>query len=514
VKRLLTALIAAALLPAVPASAAGRRHPSLVHDGQTGHSRLPALYRPVPGDANPDDGYSQPDTQIEPSIAVNPANPRNAVAVYQEGRFADGGAYTIGYATTFDAGRTWTYGELPKLTRNGSQGGPWERASDAVVAFGPHNLVYANALDIDFNSGNGLHSGVSVNVSRDGGRHWSAPVFIQDDSLGVPATNDKNWIVVDTSSAPGHHAGRVYVVWDRVAPILYDYCDHDCDRLSNWLPDMQQLPGIVSPDQGVGAIPVIQRDGGLGVVVETIAPGLPPALAAPSVVYMSAPLAGSTPYPAPLAFLPPVQIAADDSSGVAGQRASGGLPSAAVDPRTGTLYAAWDDARFRADGVNDAVISRSSDDGLTWSPPRRVDQGAIDDKIDHYDVAVAAGSDGRVHLMWRQRDESGRGPLFSPLVDTFYAESYDGAATFTRPLRVDTVPSDVRYDAFSRGGAFEGDYNEIASWGPYTYVVRCQGRPRYRGEPAALAPADATSLRLARRGHQHQAAWVAVVQDR
>jgi hypothetical protein len=36
--------------------------------------------------------YVQPATEIEPSVAVNPANPKNVVTVYQEGRIADGGA--------------------------------------------------------------------------------------------------------------------------------------------------------------------------------------------------------------------------------------------------------------------------------------------------------------------------------------------------------------------------------------------------------------------------------------
>ena len=75
-------------------------------------------------------------------------------------------------------------------------------------------------------------------------------------------TNDKNWIVVDNSGAPGHHKGRVYVVWDRVAPVVYDYCDHDCDKLGNWLPNLQTVSGLVFPGQGIGAYPLILKDGG------------------------------------------------------------------------------------------------------------------------------------------------------------------------------------------------------------------------------------------------------------
>ena len=96
---------------------------------------------PVAPGLDPIQDYVQPDTQIEPSIAVNPANPKNVVAVYQEGRVADGGDATNGFATSTDGGKTWKYGELPGLTTYPGQGGQFERASDAVVAFGQGNLV-------------------------------------------------------------------------------------------------------------------------------------------------------------------------------------------------------------------------------------------------------------------------------------------------------------------------------------------------------------------------------------
>src|SRR5438046_1416201 len=138
--------------------------------------------------------------------------------------------------------------------------------SDAVAAFGPNNVVYANSLVFDQDEDSGLPSGIAVNVSKDGGRTWSDPVVFQDDEIG--GLNDKNWVVVDSSDAPGHHKGRVYVIWDRIAPVLVDYCDHDCDRRSNWLPDFQTIPNVVFPAQGSGAQPADRHDGS-----RRIAPG-------------------------------------------------------------------------------------------------------------------------------------------------------------------------------------------------------------------------------------------------
>jgi hypothetical protein len=509
-------LIAAA--PAATAQTVGAApFPVLVHDVKTG------VYAAgnTTGDNSDMQNLVQPDTQAEPSIAVNPQNPLNVVATYQSGRRANGGDATNGYATSFDGGATWTYGELPKLTTQIEPKGTFERASDAVAAFGPDNTVYINSLVFDQDTSNGLRSGMAVNVSKDGGKTWGDPVIFQDDQLG--GTNDKNWIVVDQSDAPGHHKGRVYVIWDRVAPVVYQYCDHDCDQRANWLPTFDALSGVVFPGQGIGAYPVVMDNGGLGIVISTLSAGVEtspdePDEGADNQVFISAPTAGRTPYPAPLQFLPPIQIAENRANPVVAQRASDGLPAAAADPNRGTLYSVWNDGRFRSDNVSDAVISRSTDNGQTWSTPGRVNPGPKDDKVNHYNVTVAVGGDGTVYVDYRQRDEFGAPPLFAPpRIDTYHQQSTDAGRTWTAPLLIDSVPSNPLYGAFSRDGTFEGDYNQTTTAGGYTYVTRAKGLPATEGERPALTPVPGsmTQVELTPNGlgHQHQSNWVALVRD-
>jgi hypothetical protein len=509
-----------AMIWPVAATAAPAPQPVLIRDVMTGSYTLGS--EPLGATDNPIQDWIQPDTQIEPSIAVNPGNPKNVIAVYQEGRIANGGDATNGFATSFDAGKSWISGELPKLTHRVGQGGTWERASDAVVAFGPGNVAYANSLVFDQNEENGLPSGIAVNVSKDGGRTWSPPVVFQDDKLG--GLNDKNWVVVDQSDAPGHHKGRVYVIWDRVAPVVYNYCDHDCDQLGNWLPNLKTIPGLVFPGQGIGAYPMVMKDGGLGIVMDTTTGGLPttfggegePDVGLGEQVFSLAPLAGSTPWPAPLGFLPPIDIASDKANPVRAQRASEGLPAATVDPTSGVVYAVWDDGRFRTDAVNDAVITSSTNGGVTWSPVARINPGPRNDSVNHYNVTVAVSDKGVVQVAYRQRREaaSGLAKDFSPTIDTFFQESRDGGKTWSAPLQINSVPSYALYDAFSRNGSFEGDYNQMASAGGNTYVVRDQGQPLTPGEPPALSANGATVvLTAAGKGHQHQRTWVALVRD-
>src|SRR5439155_25802912 len=203
------------------------------------------------------------------------------------------------------------------------------------------------------------------------------------------------------------------------------------------------------------------------------------------------PGAGSEPWPAPLTFTQTtIPVATNEAVPVRYQRA-GSLPGAAVDPVSGAIYVAWEDSRFRTEPnspVNDAVITKSTDGGLDWSPVSRVNGGPTDDFVNRYNVAVAVGQDGTVHVAYRQRQEAAD-PLssgMSPFIDTYYQESHDGGATWSSPLQVDRRRTNFFYGAFSRDGLFQGDYNQLASGGKLVYVVRDESFRLSSGEPAGL----------------------------
>ena len=99
-----------------------------------------------------------------------------------------------------------------------------------MVASGPADIVYYSSLVFDDTTGQGLRSAIVNSTSHDGGLTWDAPTTVIDDQGG--GLNDKNWEVVDnSSSAPGHHLGRLYVGWDRIAPVLAAYSD---DQGATW----------------------------------------------------------------------------------------------------------------------------------------------------------------------------------------------------------------------------------------------------------------------------------------
>src|ERR671936_2437133 len=131
------------------------------------------------------------------------------VSAAQNGRFFDGGASDIGFATSTNNGSTWTSGVLPGVTGFTNPPGPYARVSDPSVAFDArHGVWMISSLAL-----NSSPSGVAVIVSRstNGGLNWGNPVTIH--AAGVGEDLDKNWTVCDnTPTSPFY--GSCYTQWD------------------------------------------------------------------------------------------------------------------------------------------------------------------------------------------------------------------------------------------------------------------------------------------------------------
>jgi hypothetical protein len=519
-------LVAGAAMTVAPTTAGAKTGPTLLRDVRASVADIP-----LKGVTYPIDGtHPQPDTEIEPSIAVNPGNPYNAVADFQEDRVDGGGDAGNGWATTTDGGKTWHHGYLPGLTRY--TGGTFDRASDAVVTFGAdpaqrgHYLVYAQSLvfnDGSGPSGDANQSGMAINISHDNGLHWGKAVILEQD--GLAGLNDKNWLVADNGTGTGHTTGRVYVVWDRITPMVYTYCDHNCDQLSNWANATTNNGTfyVYNGQPGIGSIPLVEPDGSLAVIFEGDFGGPPgiqnPPSDQPDMTVGGSQLqislakgAGAVPWPAPLTFTPiSTGIAANNGTAVAEQRA-GTLPAAAVDLKTGRIFLAWEDGRFRKDGLDDMVFSTSTD-SITWTPPARVNHDKVDSHIDHWNAMVDVAN-GVVHIGWQQRNEAKGSPSaksasgLSPFIDTYYENSANNGATWSPALKVSKLTSDVGYAAYSRGGAFLGDYNQLAvASNGWVYLVHNVAMAKYKGEPCNCSFHTGN-------GHQHQYTYVAVIQSK
>src|SRR6266404_555212 len=184
------------------AIAASFAWPALANDFKRGP--LVEVSRPNPL-AGCDDGCHAPATATsedtaQPFVAVDQANPRNIVAVWNGGF-----AQSIVAGVTLDGGKSWQRVPIPGITL--CTGGSFVAADDPWVSFGPGGDVYV--ISNPFSS-EGSRA-IAVNKSSDGGQHWSAPVFLAD-------TTDKRFVAQQPSlTADPTDARFVYAIWNRDA---------------------------------------------------------------------------------------------------------------------------------------------------------------------------------------------------------------------------------------------------------------------------------------------------------
>src|SRR5881296_802137 len=152
-------------------------------------------------------------SEVEPFVSVNPANPSNIVGVFQQDRWSNGGAHGLVAASSHDGGATWTESWAHFSICSGgtaANGGNYDRASDPWVTFAPNGDAYQISLSA---SADLTVSAVLVSKSIDGGDTWSEPTTLARNASAFaegPGFNDKESITAD----PGV-ASNVYAIWDR-----------------------------------------------------------------------------------------------------------------------------------------------------------------------------------------------------------------------------------------------------------------------------------------------------------
>ena len=386
-------------------------------------------------------GGTNPESQVEPDIDVNPFNELNLVGVYQESRFRDGGARALNYVTSMDGGVTWIEGSLPGLTVE--TGGPWKRASDPWVAFGPDNRVYYVSLAIN---DVGPPSAVLVSVSTDGGLTFGPPVTVQFSAVDF---HDKEAIEVDTFPASPHF-GNVYVGWDinRAAGGQHLVVSRSTDGGASY----QGPVTLRTSSANIGAIPRVGPDGTVYVVWGGRFPGSPDFW----VFFAKSGNGGAT-------FSSPRAVQRLASIGVPTIRDGEILPSFTVDRSSGDLYLVWPDARWS--GVDQIALSYSRDGGDTWSAPVRVSDGPLDAPT--FTGAVAVNGAGEVGVSYTSLEND---PQRLFLVDQFLSISRDRGMSFEPRRRMSPVTTDVRWAAWSRQ-YFLGDYTAIAAGASRFYML-------------------------------------------
>jgi hypothetical protein len=349
------------------------------------------------------------------------------VAAFQSGRFRDGGAVNTGWATSRDGGRTWRSGVLPNLTRASVPAGPWDRASDPVVAY---DAVHATWLIASLALRPGDAAAVVVSRSPDG-LTWSAPVTVVEAPWRPNLLLDKEWIVCDNGAASPHR-GSCYVTYSDFRTLRLEF-QVSRDGGLTWegqvaAPDNAGRASIVGR-WAPAPQPVVQPDGDLIV----------PYYDENRVAAIRSPDGGRS-------FAPSVTVAPTEFRPTPGLRAPP-LPSAEVDG-AGTVYVAWSDCG-RPCGRNAVVVS-SSTDGITWSARRRLALGRSSVDFVLPGLAADPARPGRLALVYYASTAAA-------FLDVAFVTSADGGRRWSAPRRLNAQT--MRYDwAAQAGGVMVGDY--------------------------------------------------------
>jgi len=394
---------------------------------------------PVSGEAN----YLN--AEVEPWIAVDPENRDHLIGVWQQDRWQFGGSRGLLTGVSRDGGETWTrtFAHFSHCAGgNAANGGDFERASDPWVTFSPNGTAYQIALTFDAFDAN---QAVLVSHSSDGGDTWSEPttlIFDTDPNVG----DDKESITADPRDSR-----FVYAVWDRadinVPPgKIPTWFARSTNGGASWEP----AHIIYDPGLGAGTLSnqiVVLPDGALVNLFDLFNSN-----GAFLAVILSSDK-GAT-------WSQPIIVNTQDSIGIVDIKTgepvrAGFIPNITVNQKNGTLYVVWEDARFSGFSRDGIVFSKSTDGGLTWSPPAQVNQAP---NVQAFTPSILIAKNGRLAITYYdfRKDTPDPGTL---LTNYWQITSDDGGNTWHEiPL---SGAFDMRTAPVAIGGFFVGDYEGL-----------------------------------------------------
>ena len=297
---------------------------------------------------------SQHQSEVEPgSFAFG----NTVVVAYQTGRFnVNGGASDVSWATSVDAGKHWSYGNLPGITKYTQEINPFNRASDPTVAYdAKHGVWLIETLPLLIPAG--ARPAMVISSSPDG-LNWSNPVSVGP-TLG---DSDKTWINCDDwSSSP--HFGNCYAEWDSTQTGMVNLST-STDGGMTWGPALNSADSVV----GQGGLPQPQPNGNVVVPFWEFGQLSIGAFTSTN----GGQSWGASTIVAPVNFRSPN----------GGLRALT-LPGAGVDGN-GKVFVVWADCSFRANCASNDIVFVSSSDGKTWSAPAPIPIDPLTSKVDHF----------------------------------------------------------------------------------------------------------------------------------
>jgi len=380
---------------------------------------------------------SQHATEVEASsLAVG----SSIVSAFQVGRIFSGGASDIGFATSTNAGAAWTSGFLPGITIY--EQGAFSGASDPVVAF---DAAHARWIISSLTIAN--VDQVAVSRSSDG-LTWDNPIIVSN-----TPDSDKNWITCDSTPASPFF-GHCYLEWDDPSNRNLIWMSTSSDGGLTWTAALN----TANLATGIGGQPVVQPNGTIVVPIENAT--------GDEMLAFTSTNGGQS-------WNAATTVSSITDHSVAANLRTSALPSAAIDA-AGTVYAIWQDCRFRtACSQNDLVMSTSTD-GATWTAPARIPIDALTSTVDHFIPGLAvepatSGSTAHLALTYYFYSSANCEAATCALYAGFIS-SPDGGATWTAPTTL-AGPMSPAWLPNTFSGLMVGDYVSTAFSGGKAFAI-------------------------------------------
>jgi hypothetical protein len=374
----------------------------------------------------------------EPSIAVNPNNPRQLVAAYQVGATA---------AFSSDAGEHWILASATAPKNYAVSG-------DVSVTFDDKGHAFLCYIAFDklgtenYWAHNATRNGIFVRRSNDGGKTWNSEastVISHATEPGIPF-EDKPYVVAD-SDPRSPHAGNLYVGWTQFtltkSTILFSRSTHNGDTWSAPI-EISSHEGLPRDDNGAveGFSGAIAPDGTLYVVWAD----------GDNIAFTYSRDGGETFAPskevldvAPLYF----KVSSVDRAN--------GFPQISLDPQTNRLFVSWSDYR---NGDVDIFVSTSEDRGTSWSPAVRVNSDPIHNGSDQFFQWLSVDPvTGAAYVLFYDRRDDPKNKNTTVVL----ARSTDGGHNFQNYAWT-RAPFESRDD-------FIGDYTGLAAFNGRVYGI-------------------------------------------
>ncbi|HEX6700039.1 MAG TPA: sialidase family protein [Gaiellaceae bacterium] len=312
------------------------------------------------------DPFTNPDSQHKTVVEPDTFSAGSTiVAVAQMGQFTDEGASGIGFATTTNNAVSWTSGVLPAITRYQNPAGPYDRATDASIAFDArHNVWIAASLGLRVPGPRG--AAVIASRSTNGGLAWAPPVTIAA-ATGSSQNFEKPWIVCDdTATSPFY--GSCYAAFDDHGNGNAFKAAYSRDGGLTWTLSSTPNLGVI------GVQPLALPNGKVIVIFDN-----------PSETAIGVITSGN----GGVSYGGTVTITSITAAVDPGNIRSSPLPSAEIDGG-GKVYVAWQDCRFRTGCTSNDIVYVTSSNGTTWSVVQRVPIDSVTSTVDHLTPGMGA----------------------------------------------------------------------------------------------------------------------------